>query len=30
MSLKPISKHKSKTNFILDISSRRYTPFPSH
>lgn len=29
MSLKPIPKHKSKTNSILDISSRRHTPFPS-
>ena len=30
MSLKPIPKHKSKTNSILDISSRRHTLFPSH
>lgn len=28
MSLKPIPKHKRKTNSILDISSR-HTPFPS-
>lgn len=28
MSLKPIPKHKSKTNSILDISGHSHTPLP--